>query len=175
MSRPLRYGKIEIFLYLFQPYIRYRIKKKMQIKLAKLYQCAHLKVIPMHLHAGRTLWRCWIYTSRLLAHVPVVDSYPPISANWSAGLRLIRCALCVLDFYSWKHFKFRWQNWLGILFAIETISMRPFDNRANLPLPFLRHQKSVSFSPFSFSSSISFFVQIGYLLIFAARARQAHT
>lgn len=159
----LRYDKIEIFLYLFYSAVYPLLsKKKMQIKtrkiasvcIWKLYRC--ICMLAEHYGCvGFTRRDCW------RPYVPAVDSYPPISANWSAGSRLIRRALCVLDFYSWKHFKFQWQNWLGIPLAIETISMRPFDNRANLPLPFLR-QKSVSFPPFSSSSpsSASFFVQI---------------
>lgn len=61
--------------------------------------------------------------------------------------RLVRRALCVLDFYPWKHFKFWWQKWFGILLVIA-ISMRPLDNRANLGLPSLRFQESILFSHF---------------------------
>lgn len=125
-------------------------------KLARLHLCTHLKVIPMHLRTGR---HCGGFTRRAAAavermlhrRVASIRILPSLGKLFVADpTRFLSSAFPVADFYSWKHFKFRSQNWPGIPFAIGTFP-RSSGSRADLPPRFIRHRDQ-----FRFKSSPSF-------------------
>lgn len=121
----------------------------MQIKkLAKLHLCAHLKVRLIHICACEPD----IMAVLDLRVAAAGERMFPPSIHILPSRQTVHGRFDALSvsstFIHEKHFKFRWQNWLDIPLAVVTIFTRLLDNRADLPLPSLCHQKSVSFPRF---------------------------
>lgn len=94
----------------------------MQIKkLVKLHLCAHLKVRLIHICAcGPDIMtaldlRAATAGERMFPSIRILPSRQSVHGRFRSALSLsLSLSLCPLDFYSWKHFKFRWQNWFDI-------------------------------------------------------------